>query len=224
MDIYLIYKIECKINGKQYIGYTKQSIKRRFRDHIKTSKTKNYKLSNAIKKYGEENFIISEITRTNNKETALELEKHYIKELNTLGEGYNMTEGGDGGATTTGRRRPESEKDRISKTLSGKPKSDEHKLNMSKKHADVSGENNPFYGKTHSEETKNKIANREYHKGELHHNYGKKLSTSFKSGKDHPNSFNLIIDGIEYGSLREASRITGINLYQIRKIYNEQNK
>ena len=35
---------------------------------------------------------------------------------------------------------------------------DSMKENMSKNHADVSGENNPMYGKTHSKEAKEKIA------------------------------------------------------------------
>jgi hypothetical protein len=39
----------------------------------------------------------------------------------------------------------------------GKPKTEEHKLNMSKNHADVSGTNNPFYGEKHSVETKLKM-------------------------------------------------------------------
>jgi len=37
--------------------------------------------------------------------------------------------------------------------LKGTPKSDAHKLNMSKNHANVSGEKNPFYNKTHSADT-----------------------------------------------------------------------
>ena len=43
------------------------------------------------------------------------------------------------------------------KSICGVPKSEEHKQKMRENHADVSGENNPFFGKHHTEETKEKI-------------------------------------------------------------------
>lgn len=46
---------------------------------------------------------------------------------------------------------------RISKALKGRKLSEEHKLKLSENHCDVSGVNNPFYGKTHSPETKQKL-------------------------------------------------------------------
>ena len=40
----------------------------------------------------------------------------------------------------------------------GKKHSEETRKKMSEHHADVSGENNPFYGKKHSEETRKKMS------------------------------------------------------------------
>jgi hypothetical protein len=45
----------------------------------------------------------------------------------------------------------------LSCSLTGRKFSETHKANLSKNHADVSGENNPFYNKTHSDEVKRKI-------------------------------------------------------------------
>lgn len=45
----------------------------------------------------------------------------------------------------------------LSCSLKGKPKSDKHKENLSKNHANVFGSNNPFYNKHHTDETKKKL-------------------------------------------------------------------
>jgi hypothetical protein len=46
----------------------------------------------------------------------------------------------------------------LSCSLTGRKFSETHKANLSKNHADVSGERNPFYNKTHSDEVKHKIS------------------------------------------------------------------
>ena len=45
----------------------------------------------------------------------------------------------------------------LSCSLAGRKFSEEHKANLSKNHANVNGENNPFYNKRHSDETKELI-------------------------------------------------------------------
>ena len=49
----IIYKITNSINGKIYIGQTRQALKERFRQHCKA---KTGAISFSIKKYGKENF------------------------------------------------------------------------------------------------------------------------------------------------------------------------
>lgn len=49
-------------------------------------------------------------------------------------------------------------RDKVSQALKGRKISDESKKRMSLSHADVRGENNPMYGRHHSEETCRKIA------------------------------------------------------------------
>ena len=53
-----------------------------------------------------------------------------------------------------GKKRSEKTKQKMRK-----PKSEEHKINMSKNHWDCSGKNHPMFGKYQSEETKRKIRN-----------------------------------------------------------------
>jgi hypothetical protein len=54
----------------------------------------------------------------------------------------------------TGRKQKNSTKEKISERLTGRVLTDEHKKNISANHADTSGENNPFFGKKHTEEKK----------------------------------------------------------------------
>lgn len=107
----------------------------------------------------------------------------------------------------------------LSKKLKGRVFTEEHKNNISKNHHNVNGVNNPFYGKTHSIESKKKIGDREYLSGKEHHLYGKPTKTSFKEGKDHPRSQQVTIDGVEYGSLTQASKVLGITRGMIKKRY-----
>lgn len=87
-----IYKITNKINGKAYIGQSKHT-KRRWREHV--NGLENSTISNAIKKYGEENFIF-EMLEVCSIEDLNSREIYYIDKFKTFGEGYNMTIGGDG--------------------------------------------------------------------------------------------------------------------------------
>ena len=91
-----IYRIENKINGKNYIGKTYFSLEKRWKQHLKDSKKEEAKerpLYRAINKYGSENFQIIQIEFCDNLE---EREKYWIQEFDTYKNGYNATLGGDG--------------------------------------------------------------------------------------------------------------------------------
>ena len=91
-----IYRITNALNGKQYIGYTKKSIKRRFREHVCAARNLSaYQLHQAIRKHGEENFSI-ELLENVTEETSTIREQFWIEECGTFKNGYNMTLGGDG--------------------------------------------------------------------------------------------------------------------------------
>lgn len=92
-----VYKITNKANGKLYVGKTSKTIDERFAVHYHNAKKeKDTYLYKAMRKYGIENFTIELLDASS--ENMDDIEKYWIKELNTLiPNGYNMTTGGDGG-------------------------------------------------------------------------------------------------------------------------------
>ena len=92
--------------------------------------------------------------------------------------GYNLTDGGDG---CTGYKHTAASRAKISANHAdvsgknnpqyGKPLSEEHRAKISANHADVSGEKNPNYGKPLSKEQKAAISVRM--SGENHPFFGK---------------------------------------------------
>src|SRR5258708_21281837 len=92
MDItYHIYKITCHINGRLYIGKTKQDPPtKRWSAHLIVARggpekfpDKYSYIHNAINEYGEDSFSFESIDQCTGNERACELERHYIETLKT---------------------------------------------------------------------------------------------------------------------------------------------
>ena len=92
-----IYKIQNMVNGKIYIGLTKNKAKYRWTGHIKGyNPLRPSLISLAIEKYGKENFDFSVIDIVENQDHLGSRESFWIKELNTISPlGYNLTTGGE---------------------------------------------------------------------------------------------------------------------------------
>jgi group I intron endonuclease len=134
----IIYKATNKINGKCYIGKSKHPIENRKYNHFWCSKklNENNYFHNAIKKYGDNNFIWEEIWSGDILFIdIMETFKIIINHSHKSEGGYNCTWGGEG--------------------VSGYVPTEENKRKQSER---MSGKNNPFYGKNHSIETKKKIS------------------------------------------------------------------
>ena len=97
----IVYKITNQKTGKIYVGKTKGSIENRFQTHKKNAKNKiNRYLYDSMNHHGFDSFAIEEIEKCSTDEDLNDRERYWILELNTLiPNGYNMTEGGDGGYT-----------------------------------------------------------------------------------------------------------------------------
>ncbi len=122
-----IYYIKNTLNNNIYVGQS-INIKARFYAHksaLNKNRHYNEKLQNDFNKYGINVFEFG-ILEECKSESLDELEQYYIKKYNTVESGYNNASGG----------------------LKGFKSSEETKLKVSLNHADVSGENNPAYGKT----------------------------------------------------------------------------
>jgi group I intron endonuclease len=132
-----IYKIQNKIDGKIYVGQTRNELQKRWNEHCKKQSNCRY-LKSAIKKYNISNFDFSLICICFDDDLDKN-EVYYIKKYNTISpNGYNLREGGNSGA------HHEETKKKISEAL--KNRTDiiygKHQL-----------------GKPHSEEIKQKISN-----------------------------------------------------------------
>jgi len=102
---YTIYVITNEVNGKEYVGVTCRSVKRRWSNHKSRARngTKTH-LYSAMRKHGVGQFLIQPVERAEIQERAFKLEKQWIADLDTYhGEGYNMTPGGEG---TSGKNNP----------------------------------------------------------------------------------------------------------------------
>lgn len=93
-----IYCITNKINGKKYIGLSK-NIYRRWGEHKRTSfnpssKEYYYPLHSAMRKYGVEQFSF-EIIEKCEESFLKEREKYWINYYNSVNTGYNLTLGGE---------------------------------------------------------------------------------------------------------------------------------
>ena len=97
-----IYSIINKITNKRYVGKTTDIIKRR-NDHLnklRNNKHINEKLQSAWNKYSEDNFLFEYKEYQDIEEEDLNiLEIQEIKKYDSYNNGYNLTEGGDGGNT-----------------------------------------------------------------------------------------------------------------------------
>lgn len=95
----LIYIIKNDLNNKVYIGQTTTTtIECRFSEHCKPStlKTRQYKIHNAIKKYGKNHFYCELLEDQIPIELLNDKEIEYIEKYNSYNCGYNSTKGGDG--------------------------------------------------------------------------------------------------------------------------------
>lgn len=119
---YCLYKITNDINDKVYIGKKKGSIENRLKRHISDAKKGlDCHISRAILLYGEEHFSIELLEEVNTYEEMGQRERYWIAFYNSRIEGYNETDGGDGGNTYINKTSEEMEeiKQKIRETKMG---------------------------------------------------------------------------------------------------------
>jgi|TARA_B110000858_G_scaffold52393_1_gene60696 group I intron endonuclease len=154
-----IYKIENP-KGKVYIGQS-VDIDSRWKKYRALNCGNQTKIWNSLNKYGLDSHTFSVVEEC--KEDDLNKRERYWQDYyNVISEGLNcrLTE-----TTDKSGRLSEETKILIGNSLRGKTLSEEARENMRKPKSDSSrigrydksGKNNPFYGRTHSEETKAKI-------------------------------------------------------------------
>lgn len=188
MNNYYIYMHKNKINNKIYIGQTHQKPQKRW------GSGNNYKsclkFYNAIQKYGWDNFEHIILYSNLSLEQANTIEQQLINKFHSTEDkyGYNLTSGGKNFVhneitkqkisqankiSQKGKHWNENQRKIISKMFSGKgnPFYGKHHTNKTKQIISkklkgmFAGEKHPFYGKHHTEQTKEKISNSIKNKG-----------------------------------------------------------
>ena len=137
----LVYKITNKVTNKAYVGYTDSTFEWRLDQHFKAAEKyegSSRKFYNSIQKHGTGCWTAETLYEGLTVEQAKELEIKSIAKFDTYNNGYNSTLGGDG---NNGIVQTEEANRKRSKALKGIAKDYDRML-----------------GKTHTKESKQKIA------------------------------------------------------------------
>lgn len=144
----VIYTATNRVNGKQYVGQTTESVEKRWMKHVSDANRNRKRecrvLNNAIRKYGSEAFDVEAIIACDSKEELDRMEVMAIASGDTLvPSGYNLKTGGNAGG------RPGAEtRAKTSAALMGHSTSQETR-------AKISASNT---GKSHSSDTRARIS------------------------------------------------------------------
>lgn len=131
MKSYDVYKITNKINNKVYIGITSKGLSARWKEHLWSAEHNcPFKLYNALRKYGKDNFTIELIDYGNSWDELTKKEKFYIAQYRSNEDefGYNLTEGGDG---TIGRIVSDETREKIRQKAIGREVGEETRKKLS---------------------------------------------------------------------------------------------
>lgn len=167
--MHYIYVITNTINGKVYIGQTKDP-RRRWNEH-KRPKT-NTKLSRAIQEFGVSNFKMEILLEGLLSTEVDDFETFLIAEYNSIDCGYNICSEGSSTRGVVGRKFTEEHKQKIAEAHKGFKHSEETKQRISKVKTGRKGT-------PHTEEHKKKLS--ENMKGDKHVLFG-------MYGEKHPTS------------------------------------
>ena len=189
MGEYIVYQTRNTINGKIYVGVHKISDKSGLDDGYLGS---GVALRAAIRKYGKTSFERTTISTHATELAAFAdeariVDRRFVQRRDT----YNQTEGGLGGDRITDHPRRNEYIAKIRKTCKEKE--------IHKNFGDSSGENNGFFGKSHTDDTKRHLRR-------------------VNSSENNSRSNSCVFDGVEYPSIRAAERATGYNHHKLKKL------
>ena len=232
--MHYVYKTTNKENGKYYVGVHKS-------ENIQNDSYlgSGYILAKAIEKYGKESFTREILFEFETPEEAFEKEREIVnEEFVKNDQTYNIALGGHGGKLTEinpffGKHHSEETKEILRQKSTGRIHSEESREKISNSMLEyydslseeeweelsknVSGENNPFFGKTHSDETKEYL--KTINTGRTHTEETKLKMSENSANKGVPKSeeFKDHLSKLFKGRTNEWNQVTNRNPEKIRK-------
>jgi group I intron endonuclease len=185
-----IYLIRNSVDKRVYVGMSKNLSDRiaRHRRYLKKGNHDNKQLQEMFNRYGD--IFSYEILHQGEYtlDELYEMEKQEIERHRAFTAGFNYTLGGAG---SEGFKHTQESSEKMSET----------------RKVTFLGEGNPFYGKSHSEETKQTI--REATSKRMA-GVPKSKEQKHKMSLSSPRNKAISIDGVQYRSITAAAEITGI--------------
>jgi len=222
-EIHYTYAIVNKLNGKTYIGvHSTKDID----DGYLGSGTN---IRRAIKKYGKKNFSKMVINYYITREAALKEEKYIVdEEFLRFDWSYNITTGGFGFPSGEahpyfgGGKMTEEHKRKIGLGAKGRIYTKEQREQCSKLN---SGEENGFYNKSHSEESKNKISKTKTGVKQSTEVINKRLKARRNTNSKQRKPVQHIPSKLFFESLMEACDVMGLEYkVQHQRLYRSSKK
>jgi hypothetical protein len=87
-----IYRCLNTVTNRSYIGQTRGDIEKRKSGHVNTTAKTRTKFGNALRKYGQDNWVWSILEQAPYEDLDI-LERKYIAEFNSYADGYNSNTG-----------------------------------------------------------------------------------------------------------------------------------
>ena len=181
-----VYLITNQLNNRKYIGihhYTKPEIDKNYYGSGKI-------ITQAVRTYGRKNFCIQVLDWAESFDELSELEKYYIKLYNAVEseDFYNLADGGHNLTPEEVKRFiTESTRKTFSKNM--KKRWESHNPSICR---NLLGENNPFYGRHHTEETKQYLS--QINTGRKHSEETKQKYSENRRGEKNPKYGNYWTD------------------------------
>lgn len=212
-DNWKVYKHTNLINGKVYIGVTKQNVQRRWRDGEGYRTQMFYR---AIQKYGWDNFK-HEVLADWISSDKIDRYETYLVELYRSDDpnfGYNLEGGGKINKVVSAETREKMRALALNRVVSQETREKISKANKGKKRPECGHSKNK--GRKHSKEfgmkismaKKGKVAKRDKETED-------RISAQF-SGGGNPAAINVICNQIIYGSVSECADVYGVHKDSMR--------